>query len=543
MNRWLGECDSTHNLCRDMVVNLGHHAALPTRLIDVDLRRMVLCEEEHLPATTRYVTLSHCWGQKPIQGLRLGNIDALKQCIDLSALPRTFEDAFWVTRSLGIRYIWIDNLCIIQDSHEDWQRESTLMCQVYENAYACIAATMAEDSSQGLFSARSPGNTGYDSHLVFYAAWKSQDPTEWIIHNINTHEQNVGDSVLCRRGWVLQERILSRRVIHFAEKQLFWECPSLKACESLPEGLEVVNLHSSYKQKPFISGQGLKDDQWYFIVRDYMNAKLTYPSKDTAVAIAGVAQRSGPASEYWAGLWTVDMLEHLCWRKWPRRWEDLQRSECGAPTWSWMSVIGSVEPGRNYKIVGVHGRSKSLEVGRDCTLKLSRFIGGTHPYEDFRRFSFVSGVKLFLEAPLKLYATSGWRLRDLRTTRLAWCNHPMWRKYEIRMDFDLPIHLLNGISEGPLYWMFVYVSFFEGSLRGLILEESEQSFTYQRRGSLTIQIQHVESETSIKDWEDDLRVLADLVREEDTAGPTVGGIRIGRDDDSVQIPCHQVTLV
>lgn len=69
-------------------------------------------------------------------------------------LPKTFQEAIALTRKLGVRYLWIDSLCIIQDDHHGWEVESAKMATIYSLSYLTIAATHAADSQQGCFSTR-----------------------------------------------------------------------------------------------------------------------------------------------------------------------------------------------------------------------------------------------------------------------------------------------------------------------------------------------------------------------------------------------------
>lgn len=134
---------------------------MPTRLLDVSPAKtkagtIFLVERTTIPSDLEYMSLSHCWGSKPIMSLSQTNIDSLKKGISVSDLPKTFQDAVIVASWFQCRYLWIDSLCIVQDSVEDWRRESAKMRHVYQNAQLNIAATGAVDSSVGLFFERDP---------------------------------------------------------------------------------------------------------------------------------------------------------------------------------------------------------------------------------------------------------------------------------------------------------------------------------------------------------------------------------------------------
>ena len=134
---WHQECTGSHKACRR-----SDPIYLPTRVIDVGKHvfsnpRLILGSE--LEPGTKYATLSHCWGRSTQTRLLRSNLSSLRQKLPWKELSKTFKDVFKVTRYLGIRYLWIDSLCIIQDSPEDWARESSAMSKVYSNGYCNIA--------------------------------------------------------------------------------------------------------------------------------------------------------------------------------------------------------------------------------------------------------------------------------------------------------------------------------------------------------------------------------------------------------------------
>jgi hypothetical protein len=154
---WLKECITLHPVCQK---NFRYQKQqLPTRLIDVNT-----LGESHVPLyiptnsaeVGSYVTLSHRWGGANIYKLTQKTYKALKAGIPVELLPKTFRDAIHVTRYLEVRYIWIDSLCIFQDSLEDWANESQHMGTIYANCLCNIASTSAEHSGKGLFNSRDP---------------------------------------------------------------------------------------------------------------------------------------------------------------------------------------------------------------------------------------------------------------------------------------------------------------------------------------------------------------------------------------------------
>lgn len=141
-------------------------------------------------------------------------------------LPTTFRDAIRVTRELEKRYLWIDSIYIIQSDLQDWQAEARKMASVFRNAYCTIAASSARDSEQGFL--RRPGGPAESVRLP-----GSSHGDVIISTFMDNFAHDVEKSVLSRRAWVLQERVLSRRTIHFTSRQTYWECGGGVRCETL----------------------------------------------------------------------------------------------------------------------------------------------------------------------------------------------------------------------------------------------------------------------------------------------------------------------
>jgi hypothetical protein len=218
---------------------------LPTRVIDVglsdeDMPRLVITEEQR----ARYATLSHRWGGNNVVALTKATLPALQQGFDPASFPQTFRDAISTTRMLGIRYLWIDTFCIIQDDGADWESESKQMGDIYEKAYLNIAATCAIDSTQGFLSRRRPPPT------ALKLPCKECSKKGCIIFTDQPESSfysNVIQAPLNRRGWVFQERVLSRRTIHFAQDQLYWECGHHILSE---DGLKHNNFNDAIDKDP-----------------------------------------------------------------------------------------------------------------------------------------------------------------------------------------------------------------------------------------------------------------------------------------------------
>ena len=147
---WIDECGHKHRLCPLLT---GEPNALPTRVLKITRKQagFEVRLYEGNGKKLRYTTLSHCWGKdQPIKTTKANLSDHLRE-VKWPLLPKTFQDAVIITHGLGIEYLWIDSLCIVQDDMNDWGKESAEMKNVYGYSYLTIAAAAGEDSRHGLF--------------------------------------------------------------------------------------------------------------------------------------------------------------------------------------------------------------------------------------------------------------------------------------------------------------------------------------------------------------------------------------------------------
>lgn len=332
---------------------------LPPRVIEIRKDTNLpprSCVTAGTSLNAKYATLSHCWGSLLPLRLLKSNFSALQESIPVCQLPRTFMDAIDIARSLGIDYIWIDCLCIIQDSIEDWQEQSGLMARIYSNSHCNIGAAHASDSRQGCFTERNPTLV---SPLKLQLHW---GPCKGFYYCVRAYfwRMNVLECPLNRRAWVCQERLLAPRKLFFGSTQIYWECCENRACEVLPQRLPpqlrtsmlsgmIHNLRYARLGTPRRTGADPSADAfsiWDKIVREYTSGQLSY-QKDKLVAVGGLAARVEEeiGSEYLAGLWRTHLAFQLLWQVYRLRWDTPRSrpSEYIAPTWSWASVVGRVE--------------------------------------------------------------------------------------------------------------------------------------------------------------------------------------------------------
>ncbi|OCL13408.1 HET-domain-containing protein [Glonium stellatum] len=381
---WIKTCKETHSRCRQPA-----QTKLPTRVIDVGSEHQLPFLRETKDAEGQYFTLSHCWGKAQPLTTKSATLEERKKGIPLESLPKTFLDAVMITRRLGAQYIWIDSLCIIQDSSSDWEIESASMGQIYRRSSLTIAATSAEDGRVGCF--------------VEKENWRESIPvevhdTQGISNTVFIREReddlhdvlrNFRDEPLSIRAWVLQERILSTRILLYTRSELVFECNSDSFCEcgEYPLRRSYAAYANTGRLGPFLlpnvdnpssdvqndEGQMGAEDRanifkyWKDLVEGFTDRLLTYDS-DVLPALSGLASmvQRKLTDDYLAGIWRNDLPMGLLWsisrpaftlnadsfellksldRKeihprilpyMPRRVEGVN-----LPTWSWASIRGS----------------------------------------------------------------------------------------------------------------------------------------------------------------------------------------------------------
>lgn len=363
---WLAECLENHGNCR-RVNDLDPERKWPSRLVNVgpsdgshDPRI-----EEGLHCRGDYLTLSYCWGDpSTITKTTKETLSEFKEHIPFSSLSHIFRDAIEFTRSFDIRYIWIDSLCIIQDSPEDQAAELPRMAEIYENALLNISASRATSGDSALFMPRQQFNLVKVSDSIRLGEDGANLPLYITNQILFTFPDDVPMGTLASRGWCFQERLLSPRILHFGRDQLHWEChegiwseSSTKRYRyddfgSIDDGMLRVALQSNVVFSKPVGGiqigplignanERLDEewnralaaadqvappptsqdkrkmyDDWYKAVSAYTNRQLTKP-KDKLPALAGAAVRfkSFINDSYVAGIWSEDLPQGLLWSR------------------------------------------------------------------------------------------------------------------------------------------------------------------------------------------------------------------------------------
>ncbi|KAF2496592.1 HET-domain-containing protein [Lophium mytilinum] len=412
----LRECQEYHPDCSG--THESHGSPLPTRVLDVGVAsadisldnpkdqlpkvRLLVTSGEAAP----YVCLSHRW--LPVSEMTRTTQSTLQeylQNIPWSDLTQRFQDAIVFTRRLGIRYIWIDSICIVQDDEEDWQKESVEMWSIFARSTLTLFASGAEgqntypvlrSDADGLFwkptpVAQSltlrPRNAGVDKWEVRLR------PQLRPLHNLlvplvpsSLVENPVPHSPLLRRGWVYQERLLSPRILHFGPDELIWECATMLRCEcgfepnisrvphpkknhafaqrvaradmskaesmsGLKASIDTRFARVDMSKAESMSGLRASIDtrfardllitRWHKIVEEYSGLDFTF-SSDRLIALTGLAKQFEYLGKYYAGLWEHSLVEDMLWQRHASETQRQQLPLWRAPTWSWASIDGQV---------------------------------------------------------------------------------------------------------------------------------------------------------------------------------------------------------
>lgn len=252
MQTRLADCDRTHSSCRST-----DQTRWPKRVLALEESlngevSVTLMETQDSGVQMKdmddYAALSHCWGSSQTCITTTSNLEARKAGIPWEALPKTFQDAIQIVLRLDIKYIWIDSLCILQDDTEDWHTESAKMADVYELASLTLAATASPADSHGCYSPSLALADGMELVLP-----EGVGPVRIAVRKHITHWDAVGHREMCNqfpllsRGWAYQERLLSRRILHFCETELVWECRDLSVCECGSLALESSPAGKYYR--------------------------------------------------------------------------------------------------------------------------------------------------------------------------------------------------------------------------------------------------------------------------------------------------------
>ncbi|OCK95970.1 HET-domain-containing protein, partial [Cenococcum geophilum 1.58] len=364
---WLRSCLDDHRPSTDDTQNF-----FPDRVLDLGRRGDTTVKLYLSPSTDggqgrreRYATLSYCWGAANHLKLEGAVLQSFQAGINTSELPRTMRHAVGLVRELGLRFLWIDSLCIIQDSIDDWRTQSALMGSIYQHSHINIAASTSEDSEGGLFFSRVPQTVrpvqvtchfpfGRPNILSRLLHRRNAQPRLYNVLQQKPYFESIEQATLNSRGWVMQERLLAPRTLHCTRNQLFWECEHMLANESHPDGIETTlnrqpgefrRMLTQFSHDPTSKVdngiQRAADVAWFSLVKEYSICNLT-KEEDILIAISGLAKRwiQIIPDRYIAGFWKQSLQEGLLWhgeQMIPALVGGEPCSTWRAPSWSWAS--------------------------------------------------------------------------------------------------------------------------------------------------------------------------------------------------------------
>ncbi|OTB19037.1 hypothetical protein K445DRAFT_19647 [Daldinia sp. EC12] len=360
----LDGCQKRHPECR--ATDEDELIDMPTRVLDIGdtpgWTRLV--QPLHLELHEPYLALSYCWGPNVRHTIELNdrNFTSFLELIDEDTLTKTHQECIAIARQLGIRYVWIDSLCIIQGNLEDWLYESERMAEVYGNATVTVIAGRAADSRDG-----------FKVNKIEQRVPPCPIPSNEYSGNLYLWLPRIKEEgPVSTRGWCFQEKVLSRRALVYAKEQVYFSCqrsqlwedgtlnvqdPSHLRIGLFPNPSQDIDAQPNRSERKKLQNWMLQ--QWYKeILTDFTRRQLTNPDDIFAASssIVQLTQRS-IRSRYLAGIWEADMVRGLLWcasysvkwilRKstWPKPKRPVNRNGetvTRSPSWSWASIQGEI---------------------------------------------------------------------------------------------------------------------------------------------------------------------------------------------------------
>ncbi|KAF5682792.1 het-domain-containing protein [Fusarium denticulatum] len=297
-----------------------------------------------------YVALSHRWGETvpgevPSYCTNSENIDRRENGFLIGDLPATFRDAIEVTRQLDLQYLWIDSLCIIQGDKKDWEQEAGRMKDVYASAYCTIAATSASDSNSGFLKRA--------TNSEYICVQDNFGRRVCVCSHPADFDTDIEGAGLNSRAWVMQERFLSCRTIHFGARQMYWECGEEVYCEDMTRltarstrADKYFRLDPEFPKRLHFMGAIPTINFLQSLLEDYSERGLSKVT-DRAIALSGlsahIATALGCEESYGYGTFNLYLHRSLLWMR-----TDLQKKKIQyedgeeAPSWSWMAYEGGI---------------------------------------------------------------------------------------------------------------------------------------------------------------------------------------------------------
>lgn len=379
---WIKKCKETHKICSEAAS--ASKPKLPKRVVDIgpdtnDGIHIFVHDDSKQEIGEPYIALSHCWGKTQHLKSEKNTLEQWKKNIPFGRFAKTFQDAIIISRELGIRYIWIDSLCIVQDDKKDWEIEAAKMASIYNGAELVLSATGSVDGSGGCLFPREPYVTVsgtypdgtsfqiYGRKVAQHSAfgWNTDPNVAKGSSNplVGTTVSDIKDHPLLTRAWCFQERLLATRILHYTKSEMIFDCLSSMDCECgalekheddplVPARRIIKTGHKFITGTKSFRGSSLRPSKplqgevkefqehhelWRDLIVQYSQKQITFRT-DGLPAVAGLATEWSDklTGRYLAGLWEKDLLNCLRWM--PDEKDSEEELSYIAPSWSWLSV-------------------------------------------------------------------------------------------------------------------------------------------------------------------------------------------------------------
>ena len=368
---WLEECELLHSGCKDASNSRGPLG--PGRLLELGKsKNHVELVELNVNVHVRYATLTYCGGLKKENLTTPKTLKSNLQDIKVSKLPKAIKEAISVVRRLDIPYLWVDGLCMIHGSRKDKDLETSKIAQIFTNAVLNIVAANNDDPYKGFLrpctvteellqkAVRMPVYCPNNRSGSIYLSMQSQ---------VSFDEEPIN-----KHAWTLQKMWLSPRMLIFSSNQLQWQCLNTSLADGGNETCSEFHrrryeiLHAAKMMRPGLESRDYYLRIWEDIVNDYTK-RIEGEAEDKLANLAGVAAdfhnvfiTFDKNEQYAAGLWTSCFPTLLMWYQPAHKSNSIysRPTDYRAPSWSWASVTGLIEPGSS--VCQAKGRVPSLEV-------------------------------------------------------------------------------------------------------------------------------------------------------------------------------------
>ncbi|KAM0140413.1 hypothetical protein ACHAP3_002717 [Botrytis cinerea] len=362
IKKWIKECDSNTKCVEYRKFSQNKANFLPTRLLYlgdgttgqcpqiVETRDFLENRSEMARQQLQYSCLSYCWGSNLPLTTTSSTLSKYKSGLPEHEMPQLFQDAIAVSRRLGIRYLWVDALCILQDVREDWERESLMMSDIFYHSFITIGAATARSCHDSISSPREDLSCtlSFQSSLLKEVVGSYSINLSKMSHK-SPSETDLSNSIWTSRGWVWQEQVMAQRLLIFGKNMVHLKCHGYIYSEDGTVG-DVFGSHILRASR--FQSTRVSPEYWEFWMNDFSGRQFTFPS-DKLASVSGlsleferVLATGDHLPEYLAGHWQngyfTDSLQ------WSIRSEnkfsfhdmikDLHDPEnyC-APSWSWAS--------------------------------------------------------------------------------------------------------------------------------------------------------------------------------------------------------------